>query len=279
MKIVAQMLVRNEADVILECLDEIARWGIEEIVVVDGASDDGTIEIVSAYCKADIDLHSSPDPAGRFKDHRRNELLKWTRRHNPDWVLSVDADEIYHTDPTIAIEVAEEVGANVVRCMVPQFWITVADVRGGLVVEDTSLSVQKRRRWYSWGHMGTFIWKENPDHFYPRDVQKRTPELPHQDWREWQRAVRALPICKHYPFRSLEQAVERSRLRRERGGRKYFGKYFENWIVDEEACDLTWFDGQVWNTMKINHHLVGEYMGHRPEVRGARVRVAVGGEA
>jgi len=268
-KIVAYMIVRNEADVILETLRGIVKWGIEEIVVLDGASDDGTLELIAGFVDADIDLRSMEDRGGRFVGHVRGDVLKMTRRHNPDWIVSVDADEIFDTDPVTAIKTAEEVGANVVRSMVPQFWITVDDVRAGLVTEDVRIPVQDRRRWYSWGHMGTFIWRDHPDHFYPKDISKRTPEMPGLTWREWQRAPGVTTICKHYPFRSLEQSVKRAKERRDRGGRKYFGKYFENWIVDEEACKLTRFDGRSWNTFP-NHNLIQEYMGRRKNRRGGR---------
>ncbi len=73
-----------------------------------------------------------------------------------------------------------------------------------------------------------------------------------------------MPICKHYPFRSLDQSVRRAKERRERGGRRYFGKYFENWIIDEVRAGLTRrVDGEPWNET-CNHDLVSKYMGERP---------------
>ena len=53
--------------------------------------------------------------------------------------------------------------------------------------------------------MGTFIWRWNPQHFYPKDTPKRTPELPGKTWRQWQIAGPWHPVCKHYCFRSLRQ--------------------------------------------------------------------------
>lgn len=260
MNIVAHMLIRNEADVITETLTEIARWGIERIVILDGGSDDGTIETIEAFDLMEVALHVKPDPGDRFADHRRGELLELTRRHKPDWILSVDADEIYHTDPVTAICAAEDAGANVIWCDIPQFWITIADIKNGLLLEDESVNVQERRRWYSWGHTGVFIWKDHPNHWYPRDVQKRTPEFKGVlDYRQWQKPGPIWPICKHYCFRSLRQAMKRMEERRRRGGRHYFGKYFYDWIIDEEAARLHYFE-ETWNKTN-NHDAVHAYMG------------------
>lgn len=266
MRIVVQMLVRNEVDIIQECLAEIAKWGLTEIVILDGASDDGTTEAIRAFDGADIHLVSEPDPDGKFHDHLRNRLMNLTLQHNPDWILSLDADEIYHTNPVDYIEAADVRGCNVVRSLVPQFWITVDDVRSGILTEDRRRSIQDRRRWYSWGHIGTFIWRVHPDHYYPLGVPMRTPELPGQTWRDWQIPLNNFPICKHYCFRTLEQGMRRAQERRTRGGRRYFGKYFHNWIIDEVAVPLWHYDGDIhdqqypWNPHE-NHRAVHTYMG------------------
>lgn len=274
LNIVAHMVERNEADVIAEVVNEIMRW-VDTLVVLDGASDDGTMDKLWELGEKwvgrgkKLRIVSEPDPDDTFRGHIRNRLLELTAEHRPDWVFSVDADEIYDSyydhkknlvTPITAIERADACGANVVRCLVPQFWLTLADLRGGALTEDPHLPVQQRRRWYSWGHMGTFIWKWNDAHYYPQDVSKRTPELPGLTWRQWQIAGPWMPICKHYCFRSIEQGVRRAAERRERGGRKYFGKYFENWIIDEQVAGLHYLDPiGDWCT-ENNHDGVGWYM-------------------
>lgn len=260
-RVVAQMMIRNEADVIVETLSSIANWGIKRIIILDGASTDGTIELVRAFDGAEIDLHVSADPDDRFADHRRQELLDLTRRHDPTWILSLDADEIYHTNPLEAILIAHVTGANVVWCDIPQFWLTIADIKAGLLMEDERVSIQERRRWYSWGHTGCFIWMDDLNHYYPQDVQKRTPEYKGvENYREWQLPGPVRPICKHYCFRSLPQAVKRMEERRVRGGRKYFGKYFCDIIIDEVTAGLSYFDGE-WVRDMGGHRRVHDYMG------------------
>ncbi len=275
-RIVGQMVLRNEVDIIEETLGEIFRW-VDELVVLDGASDDGTREKLAElgvlrYCGQNgkrLHLFSEPDTVDEARglvnvNHLRRRLMELTAPLSPDWVLSVDADEIYHyeegvcADPVTAIVTAEQSGANVVRCYVPQFWLTFADLRAGALNEDETVSVQTRRRWYSWGHMGTFIWKWNPEHYYPDYPSKRTPEMPGLDWRQWQVAGPLTPVCKHYPIRSLRQGLFRAGERLERGGRWQFGKYGQRWLVDEQLAHLHYWDG-VWKTGP-NHERLKDYL-------------------
>jgi len=274
-KIVAHMPVRNEVDVIVETVGEAFRW-VDTLIALDGASTDGTYErllhLQEMYGRMGKTLQvvSEPDPGDEFHDYTlRGRLLELTAPYEPDWVLSIDADEIYDSyydpngievDPITAICAAEEAGANVVRNWVPQFWLTFQDLREDALNEDETISVQQRRRWYSWGWMGTFIWKWNDAHYYPVDVAKRTPEMPGQDWRQWQRAGPLMPICKHYCFRSLAQGLDRAGTRRERGGRYYFGKYFGRWVVDEQLAGLHYLaDDNQWRT-ENNHARVHQYV-------------------
>lgn len=242
MKIVVQMLIRNEADIIFETLREITRWGLREIVILDGESTDGTLAEIQRFATLHPDVNfevvSEGDPNGKFHDHIRNRLLELTLPHQPDWIISLDADEIYHTNPIAAIEAADRAVCNVVRNCIPEFWITRQDLADGKTEKDPNESIQDLRRWYSWGHMGTFIWKPLEGHYYPQETPKRTPELPGREWREWQRQGPIIPICKHYCFRSVSQAERRAQERRERGGRRYFGKYFLDYVIDEKAAGL-----------------------------------------
>lgn len=274
LNIVGYMMVRNEQDIVIETVTEAFRW-IDTLVVLDGVSNDGTTDkliwLQSSWCKEHgktLDLHIQPDPDDRFSLNIRNELLRLTGLHKPDWVLSVDADEIYHCDPKMkndprsAIIAAEANKANVVRCHVPQFWLTFADLRRGALHEDESISVQERRRWYSWGHAGTFIWRWNDHHYYPTDESKRTPELPGLTWRQWQIAGPIMPICKHYCIRGLIQGVTRVRERMGRGDRRYFGKYWLNWLIDEQRANLHYLAlyDETWNR-ESNHDDLYAYMG------------------
>lgn len=264
MNIVAQMMVRNEADVIAGTLANLLKFGVKTVCILDGESTDDTQVIITEFAKAHpemtVRLSVVQDRDGRFHDDQRNILLEMCRPYQPDWIISIDADERYHTSPVEAILAAEAGGANYVRCRVPQFWMTLDDVRRGLVLEgDDLVDVELRRLWYSWGHTGVFIWKWNDHHYYPIDIQKRTPECDPPDVRTYGPVY---PICKHYCFRTLEQAIQRTRERRERGGVEYFGKYFEACLLmDESRVGLHRFDGSfdgAWRESD-NHNVLYQY--------------------
>jgi hypothetical protein len=273
MNVVAHMPVRNEFDIVEETVREALRW-VDTLVVLDGESDDGTRSLLhdlAAELKAagkTLDLHVEADLGAMFTNYNRQRLLELTAPHRPDWVLSVDGDEIWHCDPKRncpspieAIEAAERAGANVVRAWVPQFWLTFEDLRRGALIEDETVSVQERRRWYSWGHAGTFIWRWDDRHYYPDRPSKRTPELPGLTWRQWQVAGPLTPICKHYCFRGVAQGLERLHLRQVRGGRKDFGKYFlPNWIIDERLVGLHYLGADGAWCPEENHEPLYTYM-------------------
>jgi len=81
--ITATIICRNEADRIEACLDSIAGW-VDEIVVLDSGSTDGTLDIVRRY----TDKVWETDWPG-FGPQRNRAL----ERATGDWILYIDADE------------------------------------------------------------------------------------------------------------------------------------------------------------------------------------------
>ncbi|MEY3735257.1 MAG: hypothetical protein RLZZ624_315 [Cyanobacteriota bacterium] len=79
------MIVRNEAERLEACLQSVAGF-VDEMVVVDTGSSDATVAIAER-CGAIV--HSIPWP-GDFAP-ARNEALQWL---SGDWVLVLDADEL-----------------------------------------------------------------------------------------------------------------------------------------------------------------------------------------
>ncbi len=78
------IICQDEADRIAACLERVAGWA-DEIVVVDSGSQDGTLEIVRRYTDNvwELDWHGY----GRQKQLALD-------RCGGDWVLSIDADEL-----------------------------------------------------------------------------------------------------------------------------------------------------------------------------------------
>ena len=82
--IAAVLVTCNEADVIEACLQSVAAW-VDEIVVLDMHSTDGTREIARYYSARIIDHDRLPD-AGPVRDFALSQATC-------DWILMLDADE------------------------------------------------------------------------------------------------------------------------------------------------------------------------------------------
>jgi len=285
LRVMAMMLCRNEADVIAECIGALAAWGVPRLAVLDGCSDDGTWETLQDIQRRKLDLGIELDllredqaTAARFREDKREMLYALARRSAPfDWVISIDADEIYEDSPLEAISLAEADGAQAIMPFIPEFWLTVDDVRNGALVEDERLSVQQRRRWYSWCWRENHIWRERADLHYLPDEQRGVHRDPYRpDGQSWPalQSLRLLrqgaPIQKHYPIRSVRQGIAKMGDRLPRG-RRYFGKCAESWIVDEEWCGLARWGGPDWDTSPTQHKVREWYAEahRRAERRGA----------
>ncbi|MFC5403518.1 glycosyltransferase [Cohnella soli] len=93
-KLTAMLQVRNEQGKYLEqVLDQLSAFA-DELVIVDDASEDDTPEICRRYPKV-VRLVELPRPL--FGEEWKLRTLLWQAAMStePDWLLSVDADELY----------------------------------------------------------------------------------------------------------------------------------------------------------------------------------------
>lgn len=240
--IIASMIVRDEDDVIEETLTEMSKY-VDKIVVLDGGSVDKTVEIARSF--SCVELHQVN--SGTNWDHagERHLLLELVRKLNPNcWVITVDADEIYHTSPIKAIEFAEKENATIINCDIPQFHFTEKELLDGILQnEDESSSVQNRRLYYSWGWSDFMIFKMNNELTYLGGKDGRITRPPY-----FGSSLRiessSRPILKHYQYRSLKQYAKKMKTRRRNCGKnhkRWFRWTYENPFFNEEA--LNYFDG------------------------------------
>lgn len=252
MKIVAIGLSHNEADVVQECVRDALAW-VDAFVLYD-SSTDGTADLARAAGAIVLpgDVNES------FSESLRQHALGYASALAPDWIVRIDPDEFYPRgvhfaggkpqDPRTILEGIDRKGYLAARAHVIQFWITLDDVKRGLLLEDESVSVQKRRRWYTVGHTAVVAWKHNPELVYRYASSKNIPFYP--NGRDVGAVKCASPtlIQTHYTCRSLRQLV--SRIEHRRQYRKAFGKYAQNLIIDEAA--LHYWDGGAF-LKKENH--------------------------
>ncbi|GAA3588465.1 hypothetical protein GCM10022198_10080 [Klugiella xanthotipulae] len=110
MKLVATMMVRDEADIVAAMLEHHLAQGVDLIIVTDNGSVDGTREIVSRYADTGrVELHD-------YREHDKQQsavVSKMASRafteHAADWVINADADEFFiPVDRTLTLREALE---------------------------------------------------------------------------------------------------------------------------------------------------------------------------
>ncbi len=90
MKLIGIMHVKNAIRTVDECLEKLSGL-VDEIIVVDNGSTDGTLEAYGKYSKIVKIAYTEGYHGGR--DVRL--LLEEAKKRNPDWILLIDSDEVF----------------------------------------------------------------------------------------------------------------------------------------------------------------------------------------
>lgn len=92
-KIVATLLVRNEADIIGDAIEHHVNQGVSQFIVTDNRSVDDTRVVVARYPEV-VELIDE-----RCEEHRQAEwvtrMARTACRLRPDWVVHLDGDELW----------------------------------------------------------------------------------------------------------------------------------------------------------------------------------------
>ncbi len=103
-KITLAMLVRNEAGRYLERVLENASRYVDNAVILDDASEDSTVEVCKKVLKGvPLTLVSNKKPGFENEIVLRKQLWEITVGTKPDWILILDADEIFEDSAPAAI--------------------------------------------------------------------------------------------------------------------------------------------------------------------------------
>ncbi len=95
MKLVAILRVKNEILYIRKCLERLSEL-VDEIIVLDNGSTDGTLDVYRDFRKLIQLLHTEGFDEGRDKIM----LLEAAKKRDPDWILWLDGDEIFESSLT-----------------------------------------------------------------------------------------------------------------------------------------------------------------------------------
>ncbi len=92
--ICAMLLIKNEIEMIERCIDDLILW-VDQIVIFDDGSTDGTEEIIKRYPKVTA-IYTKPDIGNvRHESDDRQMLLEIAHGTGCEWLLFIDADEVF----------------------------------------------------------------------------------------------------------------------------------------------------------------------------------------
>jgi len=87
-------MLRNEADIIETNLRHHFASVIDEAIVIDNGSTDGTIEVVSELAE-DLPILLASEVGPMYQSDRVTRMARFAVRRGADWVLPIDADEFW----------------------------------------------------------------------------------------------------------------------------------------------------------------------------------------
>ena len=204
LRLVATMMVYNEADILSQVLDHLVDQGVHFVILDDG-SEDGSVEIAQNYAGKGLLEHKVLKHDTMMWGENLDRLLEMAARHHPDWILKNDADEFLEPpqeDETLARAIAEEDrrGYNAIQFNDFEFHLTDQDYNSN------EPDIRKRLKFYTW--WGDFLytaWKYYPGTSY-RESAGHFPVFPKGI--ETKISPRKF-VMRHYRFRTPEQAVRR----------------------------------------------------------------------
>jgi glycosyltransferase involved in cell wall biosynthesis len=212
MRFHALLPVREEADIVGQCLAQLLRWA-DSVYVFDTGSVDETWEIVRDLASRDARVRLLGRDAVFFSETRlRGWMFHQARAQmrDGDWFLRVDADEFHHVPPPEFVRTRLRPHETVVFHQYYDFRLTAAEVQawqaGEETLADRARPIEQRRRWLT-------VSPYSEPRLCRYRATMRWPPTVSFPFNAGFRARARLPI-RHYPHRDPLQLERRCRLRR-----------------------------------------------------------------
>ncbi|GAB1542305.1 glycosyltransferase family 2 protein [Scytonema sp. NUACC21] len=154
MKFHALLPVRDEGDIIQQCLEHLLTWA-DSVYVFDTGSVDDTWEIVLDVASKDKRVIPIRKQPVYFSETRlRGYMFNFARQfmQDGDWFLRVDADEFHHILPPEFVKTHLRKHETIVYHQYYDFQLTQAEVeaweRGEETLADRKRPIEERRRYF-----------------------------------------------------------------------------------------------------------------------------------
>jgi glycosyltransferase involved in cell wall biosynthesis len=211
MKFHALLPVRDETDIIGQCLEHALRWA-DAIYVFDTGSVDNTWEIVQDFASRDKRIVPIRKEAVYFSETRLRSYMFHVARqnmHNGDWFLRVDADEFHQVAPPEFVKNCMRKHETAAYHQYYDFRLRQSEVdawnAGEEALKDRRRPIEDRRRHYT-----VSVYSEPRLCRYRETMQ--WPVTVSFPFNAGYVARERLPI-RHYPHRDPVQLERRCRLR------------------------------------------------------------------
>ncbi len=120
MKLFGVMMVRNEVDILGVNLRHQFAQGVDQFLVVDNGSSDGTLGVLESFAE-DGRLHWIRDAGPYNQSEITTDLAREAGAMGADWVVPIDADEFWYAPQGTLKQVLGEATAAALKVSMTNF--------------------------------------------------------------------------------------------------------------------------------------------------------------
>jgi hypothetical protein len=240
-KVVGVYLVRNEVDIIETNLRHHLATVLDEAIVLDNGSTDGTLELLVDLA-AELPLQLTSEIGHIYQSGRATRIARFATQQGADWILPIDADEFWVAGDSPFRSVLEEAPAEARALFVEVLQFVqrrdVVVARPGVVASMTMRpdhavgTPQEASRLVQTGEVG---WLELP--YTPKVIHRASPDVFVAQGNHLSGVTGGIPtdavVCLHAPLRA--RSVLRGKL--DQGRRA---------LEERSSADASWHLKRWW---------------------------------